>query len=160
MSAQKTIPAFFWALFIVFILCSLPGLLVDKDTIFKEKIVELEQFTQEQKRLLDLHNSRRKSGSLILDKKLCDYAQKHSEYMAGKNSLTHSSMSELQDFCGAETVGENIAWGQETPDAVVSSWMWSPMHRWNILGSSYKKVGFGIKEDSQGRIYWCAVFSN
>jgi uncharacterized protein YkwD len=97
---------------------------------------------------------------LEIDKKLCDYAQSHAGYMASKNSLTHSSMNKLQDFCGADTVGENIAWGQETPESVVSAWMWSPMHRWNILGSSYNKAGFGIRKDSDGRNYWCVVFSD
>ena len=57
-------------------------------------------------------------------------------------------------------VGENIAWGQETEKLVVEAWMWSPMHRWNILGTSYKRVGFGVEEDKEGRLYWCAVFSD
>jgi uncharacterized protein YkwD len=34
------------------------------------------------------------------------------------------------------------------------------MHRWNILGSSYTKAGFGVKKDSDGRNYWCVVFSD
>lgn len=98
--------------------------------------------------------------ALEIDESLCDYAQRHAEYMAEKERLAHSSMSRLQESCGGETVGENIAWGQETASGVVSSWMYSPMHRWNILGSSYKRVGFGVKEDARGRKYWCAVFSN
>lgn len=91
---------------------------------------------------------------------LCSYAQEHAEVMCKKNSLFHSSMADLQKFSGADVVGENIAWGQEDAESVVSSWMWSPMHRWNILGSSYKKVGFGVKEDRDGRKYWCVVFSS
>lgn len=124
---------------------------------------EKEKFTKEQKLLLELHNSNRESKGmkpLEIDENLCEYAQKHAEYMAAKESMRHSSMSDLQKHSGAGTVGENIAWGQETPEDVVSAWMWSPMHRWNILGSSYNKVGFGIKEDSDGRKYWCTVFSN
>ena len=38
--------------------------------------------------------------------------------------------------------------------------MWSPGHRWNILGSEYRKAGFGMAKDSEGRIYWCVVFSD
>lgn len=115
-------------------------------------------------KLLKLHNEERTTRGykpLVLDNKLCEYAQKHANYMAKNNKLVHSSMSNLQKVNkDSGSVGENIAWGQETEESVVSSWMWSPMHRWNILGSSYKKVGFGLAKDSKGRNYWCVVFSN
>jgi uncharacterized protein YkwD len=124
---------------------------------------KLERFTVEQRELLRFHNERREHHGmekLKIDERLCEYAEKHAALMAGSNNLEHSSMRKLRDFCGAEVVGENIAWGQETPESVVSNWMWSPMHRWNILGSSYKKVGFGMEKDEQGRNYWCVVFSS
>jgi len=133
------------------------------DTAFVPPAAEKERLTEDQKSLFKLHNSNRKSKGIPLleiDEGLCRYAQSHANYMAKKGSLTHSKMSDLQEHSGVGIVGENIAWGQETPEAVVSAWMWSPMHRWNILGSSYKKVGFGLKEDSKGRKYWCAVFSS
>lgn len=117
----------------------------------------------QENKLLDLHNQERtKRGynPLMLDSDLCEYAQKHSETMANKNSLYHSKMSDLQKVLNSSVVGENIAWGQESEEDVVSSWMWSPGHRWNILGSSYKKVGFGIKKDKNNRTYWCVVFSS
>lgn len=115
-------------------------------------------------KLLEIHNKERVSRGykpLVLDKNLCAYAQKHASYMAEKNILVHSSMSNLQKANeDANVVGENIAWGQETEEDVVSSWMWSPGHRWNILGSSYKRVGFGMKLDKNSRKYWCVVFSD
>ena len=115
-------------------------------------------------KLLDAHNQERASRKikpLIIDKKLCDYAQKHAQKMVKKNSLYHSSMSDLIKVNeDSSLVGENIAWGQETEKLVVEAWMWSPMHRWNILGTSYKRVGFGVEEDKEGRLYWCAVFSD
>lgn len=113
--------------------------------------------------LLELHNAKRTARGLPkleLDDGLCKYAQGHAERMARNNSLTHSSMGDLQKFSGAEVVGENIAWGQDTADEVVTDWMWSPGHRWNILGSSYNKVGFGLAKDGKGRNYWCVVFSS
>jgi uncharacterized protein YkwD len=122
------------------------------------------QFQDFQEKLLYLHNKERTSRGyekLIIDKNLCEYAQKHAEYMVSKNSLTHSSMSKLMSVDkDTSVVGENIAWGQETEESVVSSWMWSPGHRWNILGSSYRRVGFGMKLDKDSRKYWCVVFSN
>lgn len=115
-----------------------------------------------QKKLLDEHNKQRKSKGLkelSLDKNLCEYAQKHAEVMVRKNSLHHSQISKLQGQ-SVGWVGENVAWGQENEKLVVESWMWSPMHRWNILSSNYKKVGFGAAKDKEGRIYWCTVFTD
>lgn len=114
--------------------------------------------------LLKAHNKERtKNGCkpLVLNKELCEYAQKHSEYMAKNKKLLHSKMLDLQEVNKeSNVVGENIAWGQETEKSVFSSWMLSPMHRWNILYDSYSKVGFGLKKDKNNTNYWCAVFSN
>lgn len=37
--------------------------------------------------------------------------------------------------------GENIAWGQRSPEEVMNGWMNSSEHRANILNSSFKKIG-------------------
>ena len=39
--------------------------------------------------------------------------------------------------------GENIAYGQSSPEAVVQSWMNSSGHRANILSSSFTTIGIG-----------------
>lgn len=116
-----------------------------------------------QEKLLELHNKERTSkgySKLEIDKNLCDYAQKHADKMAEKNWMYHSSMSDIRKVLDSNWVGENVAWGQETEESVVNSWMWSPGHRWNILGSNYKRVGFGMKKDKNNRKYWCVVFSD
>lgn len=113
-------------------------------------------------RLLELHNGERSSRgleSLEIDPELCSYAQRHAEKMAKSGRLVHSSMSALADAAGNGNVGENSAWGQDSEDEAVSSWMGSPGHRQNILGKRFKRVGFGVKEDAKGRKYWCAVFA-
>lgn len=57
-------------------------------------------------------------------------------------------------------VGENIAAGQRTPEAVVTSWMNSPGHRANILDPSFKKLGVGYYYTSNSRYgaYWVQMF--
>lgn len=55
--------------------------------------------------------------------------------------------------------GENIAYGQKTPEQVVSTWMRSPGHKRNILSSRFKKIGIGIA-DKNGRYYWTQIFTN
>lgn len=113
--------------------------------------------------LLELHNKERQNKNLsplALDERMCDYAQRHAETMAKKNNLYHSSMSKLADSCDGGSVAENIAWGQGSEKEVVSDWMWSPGHRWNILGKSHKRAGFGMAKSSNGTPYWCVVFSD
>jgi uncharacterized protein YkwD len=57
------------------------------------------------------------------------------------------------------TTGENIAYGQRTPQEVVATWMGSPGHRKNILSSSFRKIGIGVAQKS-GNNYWSQLFTN
>ncbi len=43
------------------------------------------------------------------------------------------------------TMGENIARGQRTPEAVVQAWMASPSHRAAILSQAFTDIGIGIR---------------
>lgn len=57
-----------------------------------------------------------------------------------------------------QTVGENVAAGQETAEEVMTGWMDSPGHRRNILGD-FQELGAARDEDPNGRPYWCVVFA-
>ena len=64
-----------------------------------------------------------------------------------------------------QSAGENIAAGQNSPAAVMNSWMNSEGHRNNILSASYKHIGVGMKHEPNS-IYgehwvqlFCAGFS-
>lgn len=54
--------------------------------------------------------------------------------------------------------GENIAWGQKSPEEVMNGWMNSAGHRANILNANYKKIGVGYYKDASGRKYWSQLF--
>ena len=54
--------------------------------------------------------------------------------------------------------GENIAYGQRSPEEVMTAWMNSEGHRANILGENYTHIGIGVYE-SGGVIYWSQMFS-
>ena len=56
--------------------------------------------------------------------------------------------------------GENIAYGQRTPQDVVNGWMNSAGHRANILNSNFKKIGIGVHQAGNGTIYWTQLFTN
>ena len=55
------------------------------------------------------------------------------------------------------SVGENIAYGQRTPEEVMNSWMNSSGHRANILGS-YEYIGIGVTYKN-GTYYWSQFFA-
>ncbi|MCH1950912.1 CAP domain-containing protein [Enterocloster sp. OA13] len=59
------------------------------------------------------------------------------------------------NFSGA---GENIAYGQNSPEKVMEGWMNSSGHRANILNSSYTSIGVGHYQNASGVNYWTQLF--
>lgn len=53
--------------------------------------------------------------------------------------------------------GENIAWGQSTPEQVMEGWMNSSGHRANILHESFTHIGVGYYQQG-GVNYWTQLF--
>jgi uncharacterized protein YkwD len=79
----------------------------------------------------------------------------HSRDMALNNFFNHkgSNGSSVADRVTQQgykwsRVGENIAAGQRTPEAVVQAWMNSEGHRKNILNCLYKDMGLGYYYDA------------
>ena len=55
--------------------------------------------------------------------------------------------------------GENIAWGQKTPEQVMNGWMNSDGHRANILNKNFTKIGVGFHQNASGTNYWTQLFT-
>ncbi|MEQ2678359.1 CAP domain-containing protein [Enterocloster citroniae] len=66
-------------------------------------------------------------------------------------ALTEAGVS----FRGA---GENIAYGQITPQQVMEGWMNSSGHRANILNANYTSIGVGHYKNGAGVDYWTQLF--
>jgi uncharacterized YkwD family protein/spore coat assembly protein SafA len=88
-----------------------------------------------------------------------------SQDMINKNYFSHISPTYGSPFNMMEnfglkfsSAGENIAMGQQTPAAVVNSWMNSPGHRANILNPSYTQIGVGLAKNKNGTCYWTQMF--
>ncbi|MEU8845322.1 sigma-70 family RNA polymerase sigma factor [Streptomyces sp. NPDC048564] len=103
-------------------------------------------------------------GPLSEDSKLNQAALRHSEDMDARDFFDHTNPDGAdpgQRVTAAgytwSTYGENIAQGQQTPEAVMESWMNSPGHRANILNCSFKDIGVGIHRASGGP-WWTQVF--
>lgn len=55
--------------------------------------------------------------------------------------------------------GENIAWGQKSPEQVMNGWMNSDGHRANILNPNFENIGIGYYQDANGVNYWVQLFT-
>lgn len=71
-------------------------------------------------------------------------------------SYTTALKEQNVSYMGA---GENIAWGQKSPEEVMSVWMNSEGHRANILNSKYTTIGVGYLQGANGANYWTQLFT-
>ncbi|MEV5387600.1 sigma-70 family RNA polymerase sigma factor [Streptomyces sp. NPDC052721] len=103
-------------------------------------------------------------GPVTEDPRLDTAAQGHSDDMAARGFFDHADPDgdgpgERITAAGYRwsTYGENIAKGQQTPQAVMDSWMNSPGHRANILNCAFKNIGVGV-HDGSGGPWWTQAF--
>jgi uncharacterized protein YkwD len=78
--------------------------------------------------------------------------------LATAGSLSHQPLSPILDRCRARSVGENVAYGNVTPEALVEMWMNSAGHRANILNPGFTHLGVGDVTTAAGRVYGVQVF--
>ena len=100
--------------------------------------------------------------SLTANWELSRIARYKSEDMSDNRYFSHTSptygtpFQMIQAFgLSFRSAGENIAYGQRTPAAVVNAWMNSSGHRANILNGSYTQIGVGY---CASRNYWTQMF--
>lgn len=114
--------------------------------------------------MLSQINAKRRAAGLPKLKaytELDNLAQIKAKDMYKKDDLNHysSTLGWFSDqLIGAniatKSAGENIAAGQSTVNAVMTSWMNSPGHKANILDSSFTHVGIGYYKG-----YWVQLFA-
>ncbi len=86
-----------------------------------------------------------------------DMIDKH--YFAHQSPTFGSPFNMMENFgIRFSAAGENIAYGQRTPEEVMKSWMNSPGHRSNILNATYNQIGVGVAKSSNGTFYWTQMF--
>lgn len=98
---------------------------------------------------------------------LAQAAASHSTDMATHNFLSHTGSDglEVSDRAAAagyrwQSIGENIAAGHASVDAVMQSWLQSSGHCANIMNPAFVDFGAASATDSDSdyRIYWTQVF--
>lgn len=119
-------------------------------------------YEQEVVRLVNAQRAQNGLKPLAENWELSRVARYKSADMASRRYFSHESPTYgspyqmMRNFgISFRSAGENIAYGQRTPAAVVGAWMNSSGHRANILSSSYTQIGVGYHEAGN---YWTQMF--
>ncbi len=123
-------------------------------------------------RVLELINQERAKlalPALNAQSQLAAAARAHSAEMGCNNYFSHTGLNGstvagriAQQGYTWSWVGENIAGGSNTPEAVVQQWMNSAPHKANILSPNFTDIGVGYAYASTStyKHYWTLDFAN
>ena len=113
-------------------------------------------------RLVNIEREKYGLSPLTENWELSRVARYKSQDMADRHYFSHTSPTYGSPFDMMKAfgityrfAGENIAYGQRTPEEVVNAWMNSSGHRANILNSSFRQIGVGYVADGR---YWTQMF--
>lgn len=88
------------------------------------------------------------------------HAVKHTQYMIEMNRINHDNFGQRSEALkqkGAIRVGENVANGYDTAEAVVYAWLHSPSHK-DIIEGNYTHSGFGVIQNENGSYFFTQLF--
>ena len=111
-------------------------------------------------RLMNAHRVSRGLPALVWDRRAAAVAEAHSRDMLEHHYFSHAWSDGGSTWARLKArgvtysdAGENIAWGQKTGRAVLTSWLRSPGHRKNIEDRAFTHHGV-----AKVGIYWTHVF--
>lgn len=115
-------------------------------------------------KIVNRYRERNGLPGLEWDESLYFVCLNHCNDMRERGYFSHYTPEYLSPFDRLENArfeyvyaGENIAWGQETPEKVLSDWLHSPAHKRNIESSLY--THHAVAYDPVGN-YWTHMFIN
>lgn len=125
--------------------------------------IENTDFVSQIAELVNAERAKIGLSPVTLDATLSKAAQVRAKEIVNQFSHTRPNGSSFStaiteqefSFRGA---GENIAYGQETPQTVMNAWMNSDGHRANILNANYTTIGVGYYQQN-GINYWTQLFT-
>ena len=120
-------------------------------------------FANEVVRLVNEERAKAGLPALTVDRGAASAAQVRAKEIERSFSHTRpdgSSFNSARTEAGVNFrgAGENIAYGQNSPEKVMEGWMNSSGHRANILNSSYTSIGVGHYQNTSGVNYWTQLF--
>ena len=121
-------------------------------------------FIQEVVNLVNAERAKEGLSPLTIDVKVQAAAQVRAKECEQSFSHTRPNGSSFSTALQEQNVsyrsaGENIAWGQRTPEAVMNAWMNSEGHRANIMNANFTTIGVGYYQNANGTNYWCQLFT-
>jgi uncharacterized protein YkwD len=156
----------------LFVTCLVSGLLLLPTALTASAATTPQDTIGFTARVFELTNSERQKaglGPLALSAQLTNAAQNYSQVLATTGCFLHTcgpvpNFAERDAQAGYidwTSIGENIAAGYPTPEAVVAGWMASPGHRANILSPNFTEVGIGLVSGSgKYGTYWAQEFGS
>ena len=107
------------------------------------------------------------AGAVRWNNALALAARRHAEDMARYNYFSHDGddgSTPAQRLVRAgyryRSMGENIAGGQQTPEAAVAGWLRSPSHCANLMDPKFTEMGidYAVSKTSRLGVYWVQEF--
>lgn len=121
-------------------------------------------FTAEVVRLVNEERARSGLSPLTVDSSVAAAASTRAKEIETSFSHTRPDGSSFstaltQSGVSYRGAGENIAYGQRTPEEVMKGWMNSQGHRANIMNKDFTTIGVGYHQNSNGTGYWVQLFT-
>lgn len=121
-----------------------------------------------ERRVLDLVNQERSTRGLrplAYDARLDRAAEGHTAHQGRVGKMAHDGIgngtieSRVRAAGWSSGYSENVAYGQMTPEEVMTTWMNSPPHRAGILDPRFTHIGVAFeKSATNGLNYWTQNF--
>ena len=142
-----------------------PSMIYPNQVLKVPNLAEVKRLAKEVVVLVNKERAKVGLAPLIDNWQLARVARYKSEDMRDKNYFSHTSPTYGSPFDMIKNfgirymaAGENIAMGQPTAVAVMTSWMNSPGHRSNILSKNFTEIGVGVAKSKSGTLYWTQQF--
>lgn len=135
-----------------------------EENVPSDNITDEHAFIQEVVDLVNVERAKEGLSPLTVDTKVQAAAMVRAKECEVSFSHTRPNGSSFATALKEQKVsyrsaGENIAYGQRTPEEVMKAWMNSSGHRANIMNANFTTIGVGYYENANGTDYWCQLFT-
>lgn len=124
--------------------------------------VEYSKIELEILKLINDYRSTKDLPSLMKMNIISTVAKSHTNYMVEINQVNHDHFSEryekLVTEVNAKIVGENVAYGYNSAQGVVNSWIKSTEHRALLENEKYTHFGISTEQNSKARNFFTQMF--
>ena len=133
---------------------STPETTPENEHAFIRQVVNLVNAERAKEGLAPLTIDTRVQAAAMVRAKECEQLFSHTR----PNGTSFSTALKEQNV-SYRSAGENIAWGQRSPEEVMEAWMNSSGHRANIMNPNFTSIGVGYYQNANSTNYWCQLFT-